>query len=378
VIVLSLLLLRCSGGIVDPVGAVKAMVSQIAAHPVFFQWEYGSAVINDGLWWTMATLPGINLEDKLNNVLDTFINTPGSVAYNILHNVAMAFDVQVGDHIGLFPIVYLSRIEYYANNSSHYNQSLIDANVCFGVANDYVMKFPDILPDGTFCRSKVLWSDDQYMGMALLARLAARYNRTEYLDRVGMMQLTFAERLIDPKTNLSWHGFNTTANQSSCCKWSRANGWGMISHMEVMKALQTATPRSRYYQPVLELLQKHARGVIKVQSEDGRWRQLLDVPSTFLETSTTGMFLWTFITGVENGWLPKEEFDPVIRKAWNGLSSTIQSDGTVTGICQGTGIGPNITFYENRGTQYMDSGPGLGSVLHAALAMVRYITKFGN
>jgi len=357
---------------------VKAMVSQIATHNVFFQWEYGSAVINDGLWKTMGTLPGINLEDKLNTVLDTFINTPGNYGYNILHNITMSFDSKVGDDIGLFPIVYLARVQYYVNNTSKHNQSIADANIYFPVADNYVLKFPDVLEDGTFCRSKVLWSDDQYMGMALVARLAAKYNRSDYLERIAKMQLTFAERLIDPKTNISWHGYNTTSNEPSCCKWSRANGWGMISHMEVMKALQTVTPRSPYYQPVLELLQKHARGVTKVQSADGRWHQVVDVSSTFLESSTTGMFLWTFITAVENGWLPRGEFDGVIRRAWNGLSSTIQNDGTVTGICQGTGIGPNITFYAERGSQYLDSGPGLGSVLQAALAMVKYTSKYGN
>ena len=81
----------------------------------------------------------------------------------------------------------------------------------------------------------------------------------------------------------------------------------------------------------------HARALKRAQAVDGRWHQLLNDTSTFLETSVTSMTLYALAAGVLNGWLEKAEFDGVIQQAWAGLSSTIQPDGTVTGICNGFG-----------------------------------------
>jgi rhamnogalacturonyl hydrolase YesR len=52
--------------------------------------------------------------------------------------------------------------------------------------------------------------------------------------------------------------------------------------------------------------------------------QLLNDTSTFLETSVTSMAIFALVSGVESNWLDKAEFDPVITKAWEGLSSTVQ------------------------------------------------------
>jgi rhamnogalacturonyl hydrolase YesR len=285
----------------------------------------------------------------------------------------MPFDSAVGDGIGLFPIAYLARVQYYAK---HYDPSYNpkdDVAVAKDVVDNYIMKYPDHLSDGTFCRNKVLWCDDQFMGTALGARLSIYLNTTVYLDRLAPMQVSFWQGLSDPETNVTWHGYYTTTKTPSCCKWSRANGWGMMSHVEILKALKAVDPKSSSFPRVLEIFQAHARAAKLLQDTDGRWHQVLDVQSTFLETSTTGMFLLSFIEGVENGWLPKSEFDPVIKQAWKGLSTTVQADGTVTGICEGTGIYPSVSGYETRSTAYNSSSPGLGSVLKAALATARYL-----
>ena len=66
--------------------------------------------------------------------------------------------------------------------------------------------------------------------------------------------------------------------------------------------------------------------------------QVLDEPSTFLETSATAMFLSSLIRGTISGWLKRSDYDAVIKQAWAGLQKTLQTDGTISGICMGTGI----------------------------------------
>jgi unsaturated rhamnogalacturonyl hydrolase len=105
---------------------------------------------------------------------------------------------------------------------------------------------------------------------------------------------------------------------------------------------------------------------------DGRWHQVLDVPSTFLETSATAMFLFAMATGVNEGWLDTGAYGPSIDLAWSGLTQAVNSDGTVSGICAGTPVETSVAAYEARPTGYNTSQSGLGGVFRAALAVYTY------
>ena len=50
--------------------------------------------------------------------------------------------------------------------------------------------------------------------------------------------------------------------------------------------------------------------LLKMQGEDGLWRQLLDHPEAWPETSGTGMFAFAMVTGVQNGWLDESDVRP--------------------------------------------------------------------
>jgi rhamnogalacturonyl hydrolase YesR len=85
------------------------------------------------------------------------------------------------------------------------------------------------------------------------------------------------------------------------------------------------------------------------------------------------MALYSLATGVRRGWLDRATFAPVIAAAWAGLNKAVDADGTVNGICEGTGIGTSVAFYEGRSTAYNVSAPGLGSVFRAAAAYALYL-----
>ena len=70
------------------------------------------------------------------------------------------------------------------------------------------------------------------------------------------------------------------------------------------------------------------------------------------------------------GWLDVQPFNTTVARAWKGLASTVQKDGTVDGICSGCGIKANLSEYAAVGTNYSRSlNGGLGSVLRAAAAV---------
>ena len=74
----------------------------------------------------------------------------------------------------------------------------------------------------------------------------------------------------------------------------------------------------------------------KYQTEEGMWRQLVDKPDCWIETSGSAMFAYAFIMGVKYGWLPVKEYGEAARRAWLGMVTYINPDGKVREVCVGT------------------------------------------
>ena len=86
-------------------------------------------------------------------------------------------------------------------------------------------------------------------------------------------------------------------------------------------------------QAVLGLYRSVLGELLAVQSEGGLWHNILDSKDTFLETSSSAMFLAGLIRGQRHGWL-LESPDLVterIERAWQGLSSRSLSHQIIIG-----------------------------------------------
>lgn len=137
----------------------------------------------------------------------------------------------------------------------------------------------------------------------------------KFAEEVTRQQIGFAKRLRDPKDGLNFHGYNDADGDSSCCKWSRANGWGMLGHVEALQSMQdypAGYPNSTANAMVSTIFQQHAAAAKASQAPDGRWHQLLNDTSSgsFLETSTTAMFVAAIARGIRLGFLDKSEYVP--------------------------------------------------------------------
>jgi hypothetical protein len=78
--------------------------------------------------------------------------------------------------------------------------------------------------------------------------------------------------------------------------------------------------------------------------------------------------------GVERGWLvPSDDYVPAIRAGWAALTQRVSlQNGTVSGVCMGTGIEADASGYNGRGTAWSDSTPGgMAVILRAAAAVER-------
>ena len=86
----------------------------------------------------------------------------------------------------------------------------------------------------------------------------------------------------------------------------------------------------------------------KYVNKDGLWNQLITEPDFWTETSGSAMFTYAMIVGVNNGWLNKEEYAPVSRRAWLGLCNYINDKNDLTEVCVGTGKKNSKQYYMDR------------------------------
>src|SRR5579863_10331290 len=89
---------------------------------------------------------------------------------------------------------------------------------------------------------------------------------------------------------------------------------------------------------LIAILKNQIDGLKKVQAADGMWRQVLDKPELWEETSCTAMFAYGIARAVNLGVIDAANM-AVARKAFSGISKHVTDDGVVNGTCIGTNIG---------------------------------------
>ena len=110
--------------------------------------------------------------------------------------------------------------------------------------------------------------------------------------------------------------------------------------------------------------------LLNYQGADGLWRQLLDHPEAWPESSGTAMFTFALVTGVKDGWLDANTYGSAARKAWLGLVRLLDAKGNVSSVCEGTPKGATAQYYLDRARRTGDLH-GQAPILWTAAALLR-------
>ncbi|HEV2434390.1 MAG TPA: glycoside hydrolase family 88 protein [Verrucomicrobiae bacterium] len=228
---------------------------------------------------------------------------------------------------------------------------------------DWVVNKQDRLPDGTLWRAKemggTIWPDDLYMGGVFLVRYGIYTHERKYVDDAAN-NIIHQAALEQDSDGLWFHGYFMKEKKHAPFKWGRGNGWATVALVETLSALPADDPLRP---PLLDILRKQIEGLKKVQASDGMWRQVLDKPESWEETSCTAMFAYGIARAVNRGWIDASNL-AVARRAFAGIAKNVTPDGEVNGTCQGTNIGTTLDFYLDR--QRPDNDPhGRGPVMLA-------------
>ena len=214
-------------------------------------------------------------------------------------------------------------------------------------------------PEGLTSETR-FWIDDMYMITAVQVQAFRATGDSRYLDRAALEMVTYLDKL-QQANGLFYHAPDVPFY------WGRGNGWVAAGMTELLRVLPEDHPRRVH---VLDGYRKMMKALLEFQGKDGMWRQLIDHPEAWPETSSTGMFTFALITGVKNGWLDAAVYGPAARKGWLALVGYIDQNADVTSICEGTGKKNDLEYYFSRARRTGDFH-GQAPVLWCASALLR-------
>ncbi len=221
------------------------------------------------------------------------------------------------------------------------------------------------LKDGTLARNRpqenTLWLDDMFMGVPALAQMGSYTGDVKYFDDAVKQVNQFSERMFNKEKGIYMHGWVQSMSVHPQFHWARANGWAVMTLVELLEVLPKNHPG---YAGVLAQLQAHIYGLVKYQDGTGFWHQLLDKNDTYLETSATAIYTYSIARAINRGYIDKMAFASSVLLGWNAVASKVNQKGQVEGTCVGTGMGFDPAFYYYRPVNLF-AAHGYGTVLLA-------------
>jgi rhamnogalacturonyl hydrolase YesR len=205
-----------------------------------------------------------------------------------------------------------------------------------------------------------MWIDDMFMITAVQAQAYRATGDTAYINRAAREMVVYLDSLQMPN-GLFYHAPDVPFF------WGRGDGWMAAGMSELLRSLPKNNPnRPR----IMEGYKKMMASLLQYQTEDGMWRQLIDDPASWPETSCTGMFTFAMITGVKEGWLDKKVYGPAARKGWLKLITYIDENNDIHEVCEGTNKKNDRQYYLDRKRNIGDLH-GQAPLLWCANALLR-------
>ncbi len=141
----------------------------------------------------------------------------------------------------------------------------------------------------------------------------------------------FRQRLWNPEKKLLAHIWDDGKRQFKDANfWGGGNGWAVAGLARVIRSLPPARSKDR------ERLAAFARdivdGCLRYQRSDGLFHDVIDQPTTFVETNLAQMLTYAVHEGVAGGWLPAS-YGPHADRMRSAARNKMDAYGYVQGAC---------------------------------------------
>ncbi|KAF0151883.1 MAG: glycosyl hydrolase family 88 [Ignavibacteria bacterium] len=199
-----------------------------------------------------------------------------------------------------------------------------------------------------------MWLDGLYMGAPFYSEYSKMFNSSkDFDDIIHQFELIYS-KTKNVKNGLLHHAWDESKEQKWADKetgvslhfWGRSVGWYMMALVDVLDFIPKDHPKRKL---ILNQLKELSDAVLKHRDSKSKvWYQILDLPDrtpNYLEASASAMFVYSFVKGVNKGYLNKK-FLKAAKESWDGIIRefvVVDEKGLInlTKICSVAGLGGN-------------------------------------
>jgi rhamnogalacturonyl hydrolase YesR len=220
------------------------------------------------------------------------------------------------------------------------------------------------------------WADGLYMVMPVMTKLYQATGDELYLNKLHQY-FTYAKSIMyDEETGLFYRDAKYVYPEHKSLNgrkdfWARGDGWVFAGLAKVLADLPEDNEHRAEY---IAIYQKMAATLADVQQDGGYWtRSLLDPEhAPGYETSGTAFFTYGYLWGINNGYLDRETYLPVVLKSWQYLTEVALQNSGKLGYIQPIGERaiPGQVVDANSTANF-----GVGAFLLAAAEMYQLVKK---
>ncbi len=192
---------------------------------------------------------------------------------------------------------------------------------------DFLLYKSPKTPDGIIYHNYIenmIWVDAFYMAPPFLA-ICGHYD--EALKQIN----GYRKILLDPQKKLYYHMWDQDRMiYSRKLFWGVGNGWAAAGMTRVLRTLPESMSAEK--KQIAAYIKEVLDACLKYQREDGLFHDILDDPSTFIDTNTAQMLAYTIFRGVKGGWLDKSYLNHGL-KMRKAAYRKVDQFGLVLGVC---------------------------------------------
>jgi unsaturated rhamnogalacturonyl hydrolase len=150
--------------------------------------------------------------------------------------------------------------------------------------------------------------------------------------------------------------------------WGRGNGWAAAAMTE---ALLVLPPNHPGRDELFAAWKRLVTALLQHQGTSGLWLQIVDMPESWPETSSTAMFLYALATGTRQGWIRGEDYRQAMERGWHALANSVDAEGRLADVCIGLGDNPGTVAHYLSCPRRLGDKHGQAPFLWAASAVMQ-------
>ena len=186
-----------------------------------------------------------------------------------------------------------------------------------------------------------IWADTTFMAGIFLAEWGAFTGDMMYSMEAARQLILHYKYLTDRETGLMFHAYSCyERNHISNVHWGRANGWGVISSVEILDRL----PEHMIERGIIkENLEKHIQSIARYQDKGG-WHTVIDRHDTYLETTAACAFYYGIKKALKSGYI-EGDYDSLLCSAEEYIKANLSAEGEALNASAGTPVMANAEEY---------------------------------